>query len=222
MRIFLAFIATLFFADLQAQQVVSIDTLNIPYRKYLVADFGLRAAKVESEFASLPDKKVRNQTLTVYKTRKKEIEEQINKGVFFGDNSYLTFLKSQLEIIQKANANFKEIDQVKVLLAAAENANASASAEGYIVFNLPMFVRATNQYTIAYILCHEIAHRLLNHSYNSVVASAQLHTSSEIKDKTSSIKKINTTRENWLLNFLDKSFTRTEKLVVRLNFKLTP
>ena len=189
MRFFLAIISVLFFADLQAQQVVSIDTLNIPYRKYLVADFGLRAAKVESEFASLVDKKVRNQTLTVYKTRKKDIEEQINKGVFFGDNSYLKFLKSQLDIIQKANPNFKEIDQVKVLVAAAENANASASAEGYIVFNLPMFVRATNQYTIAYILCHEIAHRLLNHSYNSVVASAQLHTSTEIKEKTSSIKK---------------------------------
>ncbi len=188
-RFFYAFVAVLIFFDLQAQQRVSIDTLNLQYRKLLVADFGLRAAKVESDFASLSDKKVRNQTLTVYKTRKKDIQEQINKGVFFGDNTYVTFLQSQLEIVQKANPSFKEIDQVKVLVAASENPNASASAEGYIVFNLPMFLRATNQYTIAYILCHEIAHRLLNHSYNSVVASAQLHTSSDIKDKTSSIKK---------------------------------
>ena len=189
MKFFLAFVVVLIFGNVQAQQTVLIDTLNFPYRKSLVTDFGLRAAKVESEFSLLTDKRVRNQTMTVYKNRKKEVEGQINKGIFFGDNSYLTFLKSQLEIVQKANPEFKEIDQIKVLVAAAENPNASASVEGYIVFNLPMFLRATNQYTIAYVLCHEIAHRLLNHSYNSVVASAELNTSSDIKDKTASIKK---------------------------------
>lgn len=189
MRFFWALIAVFFFTDLRAQKAVLIDTLNLQYRKSLFDDFGSRAAKVESKFASLPERNVRNQTLKMYKTRKKDVEEQINKGLFFGDNLYETFLKSQLDIIEKANPNWKEINQVKVLVAAAENPNASASAEGYIVFNLPMFLRATNHYTIAYVLCHELAHRLLNHSYTSVVASAELNTSSDFKAKTSSIKK---------------------------------
>ncbi|WP_318640176.1 M48 family metalloprotease [Flavobacterium ardleyense] len=188
-RFFLALAAVFILTDLQAQHAVSIDTLNLQYRKSLIIDYGLRAAKVESEFASLTDRSVRNQTLKVYKSRKKDVEEQINKGLFFGDNSYTTFLKSQLDVIEKANPNWKEINQVTILVAAAENPNASASAEGYVVFNLPMFLRARNQFTIAYVLCHEIAHRLLNHSYTSVVASAELNTSSDIKAKTSSIKK---------------------------------
>ena len=184
-----AIIASLIFSNLQAQQPTLVDTMNIQYRKMLLSDYALRSAKVENDFATLPDKQIRTKTLKVFKARKKEVEEQINKGVFYGNNPYLTLLNSQLETIQHANPAHKKINQIQVLLATAETTNASASIEGYIVFNLPMFLKANNEFTIAYILCHEIAHYLLNHSYNSIVASAELNTSAEIKDKTTSIKK---------------------------------
>lgn len=54
---------------------------------------------------------------------------------------------------------------------------------------IPLIKKIENQYQLAFILSHEIAHNLLSHSYNGMIAHAAMVHSSEIKKQTKEIQK---------------------------------
>ncbi|MGK4566422.1 M48 family metalloprotease [Flavobacterium sp. 3HN19-14] len=88
--------------------------------------------------------------------------------------------------MQQANPN-ENFSNIKVLLAVSDEVNAYNFGEGIVVIDLPLLLQTDNEYELAFILAHEIAHQQLDHVYGSALKRFQFSNSDEMRDKTRAI-----------------------------------
>lgn len=175
----------------QSQSLTLIDTTKQDFRKILIESYTKSTEKQQNIFKeSLTDKKIQKEVITSYKEVNDEFIEQINKGFFVESPAYQKLLNKLLNQIAVSNPNYKQISNTQILLSFGNKPNAYAIGNDIVVILIPLIKSLANEQQLAFILAHEIAHNLLNHSYDGLVEYAELHHSKEIKRQTQNIQKI--------------------------------
>lgn len=116
--------------------------------------------------------------------------EKISEGHFVDDKLYSSFFNGVLDKLREANPNFPQIERTKILLSHGTAPNAYAIGDDIIVLYVPLLTNLENESQLAYIISHEIAHNLLEHSTKGMMAYSSLQQSQELKQKTKQIKRM--------------------------------
>jgi len=124
----------------------------------------------------------------MYKEINSDFFNTIEEGVFFENENYQLLFDNILSDIQEANIDFPQIKNTKILLSHGAIPNAYAIGNDIIVIYLALIKNITNQYELSFIICHEIAHNLLQHSYKDIINSASLKKSSDVRKNAQKIK----------------------------------
>jgi hypothetical protein len=172
-----------------SQEIVIVDTANHQYKKEFINLYTQRVAQQQLVFEKIPDKKIRKEVESTYKEVSTDFIENINKGFFIENESYRELLDGILDKIKTNNPDFPEISNTKILISFGVLPNAYAIGNDIVVVLVPLIKSIKNEYELAFIISHEIAHNLLQHSFNGVIEYATLKHSSELKKKTREIDK---------------------------------
>lgn len=190
MKLFLSVVLSVICFSVNAQNLVLVDSADSKFKKQLVNLYSSRVAKQQLKFnQQLSDKKIRKEVDVLYKDFSEDFIESINKGFFVENQTYQKFLEDILQQIQKNNPEYPDIANTKILLSFGTSPNAYAIGTNIVVVYIPLIKKIDNQYQLAFILSHEIAHNLLSHSYNGMIDHASMVHSSEIKKQTKEIQK---------------------------------
>jgi len=190
MKLFLSVVLSVIYFSVNAQNLVLVDSADSKFKKQLVNLYSSRVAKQQLKFnQQLSDKKIRKEVDVLYKDFSEDFIESINKGFFVENETYQKFLEDILQQIQKNNPEYPDIANTKILLSFGTSPNAYAIGTNIVVVYIPLIKKIDNQYQLAFILSHEIAHNLLSHSYNGMIDHASMVHSSEIKKQTKEIQK---------------------------------
>lgn len=173
----------------QTSSYIPIDTLDIAYRQRLKALYNERAAQNQLLFKSYPEKAMRNALVETGKEINEDFLKRVDKGYFVYSGFYEQQINALFQKIVSANPQYSGLATSHILLSFAQDPNAAAIGNGFVVINLPLFAEVKNEYELAFILCHELAHNLLNHPYEGLVKYARIKTSSDIKRQTREIEK---------------------------------
>lgn len=178
------------FQHVCAQHYVPADTSDTRYRDALIQTYKHRVEEQVKMFQfSTTDKKVRKELENLYDETTSSFSKDIVKGYVEQDTLFQNQLDLILAKLQRANPDHKEIGKTKVLLSYGVEPNALAVGNDFVVTFVPLLMKIRNEYEIAFIISHEIAHNLLNHSYNRLIAEAELRHSEEVKKKTKLVEK---------------------------------
>ena len=170
-----------------AQKTV-LDTINTVYKTKLTAHFDTQITKTKSRIDRIDERKVRKQLEAIYAESTAEFKALIKKGVFVEHDAYSDLVQSIFEKIRKNNLD-QNLNDIKLLLSVSKEINAYNAGDDIVVLNLPLLYKIDSQQELAFIICHEISHQLLNHVYNSMYNKCQQNHSIEIVQKTKEIEK---------------------------------
>ena len=121
--------------------------------------------KVLVESDSLIDKKKDKQYY--YKTSSYFLKRLYQSGlVLFNDqvSNYLNNIKDAI-----GHATNRSLDDVRVYAIKYSSVNAFTTTDGAIFVNLGLIARTKSEDELAFVLCHEIAHYLLQHNINGFI-----------------------------------------------------
>ncbi|KOS06137.1 hypothetical protein AM493_08905 [Flavobacterium akiainvivens] len=166
-----------------------VDTANAGYRAKLRSLYKERASHTMASYNGFMDKNFRKMLIESYTEINTEFIEKVNSGLFVQDAYYDEQLNGLFQQIVKANPQYAELASTRILLSFAESPNAYAMGDGFVVVHLPLLYNVTSMHELAYILCHELAHNLLNHPQGGLQEYAKINSSQEIKQKTREIEK---------------------------------
>ncbi|MDR2511111.1 MAG: M48 family metalloprotease [Bacteroidales bacterium] len=152
-----------------------------------------------TEMQNRKDAFLKNLSINGTKSEQKEVKSRFDKA--FSENlmkdvkkdrlllkSLLnTYLNGLLSEIKKANPEISE--DILLLVDRSYIANAYNFGDGTIVIYNYLLNCLQNEDQLVFVICHEIAHRQLEHSVNTVLARVRSDNSSDIKDKTKQLQK---------------------------------
>ena len=103
----------------------------------------------------------------IYKERFDQISKQFSDHEVITDPKAMAYLSALLDRVIKANPPINS-SELRVLFSKAWWPNAASMGEGTIFFNIGLFNRLENESQVIFVLCHELAHYLLDHSNNKI------------------------------------------------------
>lgn len=172
------------------QSFTPIDTSNVEYRNALKNLYSKRVVNQEKSFKeNISDSKISKEVASIYKEVTTEFVKSIEKGQFVDSPLYREKLDEILNNLKSSNPEYPTLANIKILLSHGSSPNAYAIGNDIIVIYIPLIKKVRNEYELAYIISHEIAHNILNHSYNGIIGYASLKQSDEIKQKTKELKR---------------------------------
>jgi len=187
------------FDNCLAQQAyhTPIDTSNIAYRNHLKELYKERSAKTLLSYTNFTDKNLRKAFVAAYKELNSEFITKVDNGHFAQVPLYEEQINILINQIVSANPQYSALISAQILLSFAESPNAFALGDGFVVVNIPLLARLENEHELAFIICHEFAHNLLNHPQNGLKEYVELKTSPELKKRAREIdrKKYNKAEE---------------------------
>jgi len=170
------------------QEKITIDTSSLAYRSSTQDYYRNQTIKTEKYIASIADKKLRKKYGEIYAEKKSDFLSLNNKGFFIYDEKYSQLIETVFQNIKKNNPN-ENLEDIKILLALSEEINACNIGENIVILNLPLLLNIDNEYQLAYIISHEIAHQKLDHVNKSILKRLQLNNSEQIKSKVAEIER---------------------------------
>ncbi|MCR5862940.1 M48 family metalloprotease [Flavobacterium sp. J372] len=173
----------------QPTKRIQVDTADIAYRTSLKNLYRERTAATLSSFKNMPDKKLGKAMAGQYEKVNSEFIAKIDEGTFVKAAYYEEKINSLFSKIVETNPQFTALASTKILLSFDEAPNAYAIGDGFVIIHLPLFSHLTKEHEIAFVLCHELAHNLLNHPQNGLKEYSQMMGSSEIAKQTREIEK---------------------------------
>lgn len=187
---FLGIVFIFLFQLVSAQELILIDTANHKYRKSLSALYKKRVSVQENVFnQSISDRRVRKEVIDAYQEIAEEFIDGIESGNFVYEENYNQLFEGILNQLASANPQYNTIGDTKILLSYGAQPNAYAIGNEIVVIYLPLIKQLRNEYELAFVISHEIAHNLLNHSYDGLVNHFELKHSKEIKKQTRNINR---------------------------------
>ncbi len=124
-------------------------------------------------------KDVRKDLEFMYRERSTAITDDLNGEDFIFGHPVNTYLENILGTILKAQTT--DIGEIRLLVSKDPAPNAACYGEGTIIMNLGLLVRVQNEAEIAMVLCHELAHQILDHSDNGIAEYAALKNDREFE-----------------------------------------
>ncbi|MEE9408073.1 MAG: M48 family metallopeptidase [Polaribacter sp.] len=128
------------------------------------------------------DAKHRSKLKKQFRKRNETILELIKDSVFVFHKEYDTFLSNILEEINSENPTLKSKDY-KFFFNRLATPNAACFGNEVFMINTGLFHFLENEDEFAFIVCHEIAHQVLNHVDNNIKKYVNTVNSKEVKRK---------------------------------------
>lgn len=183
------FLIAFFFMEFSfAQNAVIIDTINHDYRASLKEFYAYQTSINQAILEVGMSRKIRNQFEEMYLDNKKDFISLIDKGVFFENKNYSSLFETIFERLKNNNSELAS-SEIKLLLGFSDESNAYNNGENIVVINLPLIRDLKNEYQLAFVISHEIAHQKLNHVHEGIVKRLNKYNSEELVQKTKSIDK---------------------------------
>lgn len=161
------------------------------------------AARYSADLSSLSGEN-KKYIAEIYKERLTSIQDKFRENEIITDPAVTGYLQAVCQQILKANPTIKAAD-LRVLFSRAWWPNASSMGEGTILFNIGLFNRLSSESEVAFVLCHELAHYLLNHGNNSIARYVNTLYSDDFQKKLKEIQK-SEYRRNQQVEALAKNF----------------
>ncbi|MBS3913748.1 MAG: M48 family metalloprotease [Bacteroidetes bacterium] len=123
----------------------------------------------------------------IYKIRWMANVNRTEAGYYVFDYKWLHYLDLIQEEISKKNMHY-DMSNIKVVLGRYNIANAFSVGDGTIVLDIGLLPHLENEDQLAFILCHEFSHVLLNHWKKTIDNKLRSYNSSIFRNKLSKIK----------------------------------
>lgn len=155
--------------------------------------------------------------LNLYRARYKEVKSLVESRDLMLDSSLEVYLQQLLAPILKANPGINP-SRFRIYFSHAEWPNAYSTGEGTLVFNAALFTRLKNESQVAFVLCHELSHLLLDHSNRQIHDYIHTIYSDSVQEKLKVIKKQEFERNKQLdqlelqLAFKSRHYSRTYEM----------
>lgn len=174
---------------LSAQNIILFDSIQTQQNNKLLLElYDTRVNEQLTVFKNLEiDKKIRKEIENSYTEFTTDFVKKINQNHFISNHKYDSFFENIVLKIQEKNPNYTSLSKIKILLSYGKTPNAYSIGNDIVVVMIPLIKDIQNEYELAFILCHEIAHNLLNHSNQELINYATLKNSSELKKQTKDI-----------------------------------
>jgi Zn-dependent protease with chaperone function len=105
-----------------------------------------------------------------YKNRRDFLLGLLSEGEFIFESPIYDYVKGIFDQVLAANP---EIDPKTVMLLSRSGIpNAFTTGDGFFVINLGLLVRLYNADQLAFVICHELGHQILNHTNNRIRVAA--------------------------------------------------
>jgi Zn-dependent protease with chaperone function len=179
-----------FFICFQAvfgQKYIPIDTADRPKREEFVKIYESSNNDFAQILKSKYDGKLKKELLKTYEEFVKDFSKEIKEGQFSFDQR---FLKKANEILDEIKAKNSQVPQnLKILVSKNPSLNAFCLPDGTFSLNMGLFYWLNNEDQVAGIICHEIGHKILEHSIKTQIKVIEDATSDNTKNAIRSIKK---------------------------------
>lgn len=173
-----------------AQKKNIFDTVQPAYKQQLLSFYESSVASQKLNFShQISDKKTKNDLEATYTDVTNDFKENINKGIFLDNEIYRNTVQQLIKNVQENNPKQKQLKHTTILFSFGINPNAYAIGNDIIVLYIPLLQKLENEMQLAFIICHEIAHNLLQHSYNSIIEYATLKNSEQLIKQTRALEK---------------------------------
>lgn len=140
-------------------------TVDQPMLNKLVAQFE-QQHKTALTITALPSK-YRKDYEEVYNSRWEHIKGVFDRKEVYTAEPARKYMADLVDIIVKGNPSLKAYP-LHCYFSRTSEPNASYIGQGIILFNMGLFEKLENESQAAFVLCHEIAHYVLQHSDNSI------------------------------------------------------
>ncbi|MDO1499641.1 M48 family metalloprotease [Winogradskyella maritima] len=124
----------------------------------------------------------------VFKGRDELVFKQINDSAFFFNTEFDKYVNHVLDEIYSNNPSVDTSD-FKFFLRNSIAPNASCYGDGMFDIHLGLFDTLKSDDEFAFVLCHEIAHKILEHPLNNVTNAISRLNSDETKAQLKTIKR---------------------------------
>jgi len=142
--------------------------------------------RYKSELDKLPTRNKKDY-LDVYGRRWEHIKEKFDKQEIYTSKDAQDYLDRLVALIVKGNPVLQG-PSFRCYFSRSAIPNASYIGEGIILFHMGLFSRMGNESEVVFVLCHEMAHLLLQHTENSITQYVTTLNSPEVQEQLKKIK----------------------------------
>lgn len=139
-----------------------------------------------------------------YDQRTETLMDWAEFGHLVFDKRSINYLNSIKDEIARTNTNM-DLSEIKLVIARYYWANAFSVGEGTIVFNVGLIPHLKSEDQLAFIMCHEFAHYLLDHSQKEVLRRLMAADSEEFRAELKDISKSEYYQASRLKELLSKN-----------------
>lgn len=144
--------------------------------------------KINSDFIDKIDGDHSPKIKKVFKNRDEKVIKAIRDSTYYFNATLQTNLNTILENIYEANPTIDHQDY-SFFIKNSIIPNAACFGDGMFEVNLGLFTTLIYDDEIAFVLCHEIAHKLLEHSLKKVTRHVSTLNSKETKKRVRKLKR---------------------------------
>ena len=167
------------------QNYVPIDTIDKPQREDFITHYKLRSEKFNRDIKVKYSGKTGRELEQNYKSFQGDFTKEINKGRFSFYSGFITDINVIIDEIRKENIDIP--DDLQIVVAKDNTPNAYCLGEGTFVVNMGLYYYLENEDQVASVICHELAHYMLDHSLKSQLR--RINQTEQDKDKIKEIKR---------------------------------
>lgn len=163
------------------------DAINV-YKPSDYEAFKQRITNTNAIFLDKIDGKFSSKIKKVFKKRDEKIIEAIEDSMYFFNDTLRNSLNDILKNIYRSNPQISS-DNYFFFIRNSAVPNAACYGDGNYELNLGLFSACKTDDELAFVICHEIAHLLLNHSIKNVTKRVVELNSDDTKKKIREIKR---------------------------------
>lgn len=171
--------------QLFSQNYTPIDTTKNINRDLFFKEFKSRSELFLNEIKTKYNSKTAKYINNNYSQFSNEFSSEIKNGQFIFEEELLIYVNSIYTKIQSSNPELSNLN-VKILISKDHSLNAYCIVDGTFVLHLGLFYWLENEAQIAGVLCHELSHKILEHSLKK--QERLFIESKDVKQKISSLK----------------------------------
>ena len=173
-------------SQLFSQKYIPIDSTKHEKRDVFVKEYKAYNDLFVKEIKSKYDSKVSKYIANNYIEFSKEFGTEIKKGNFIFEEEITNYILKILDDIKKVNPELSKYD-FKILVSKSHSLNAYCIVDGTFVINIGLFYWLDNEDQFAGVISHEIAHKVLEHSFKK--QEKDFYDDKVSKEKLNSLKK---------------------------------
>lgn len=154
--------------------------------------------------------------VNLYQARFNYIDFQVREGLILYEKGLYDYLNNLKSLIIKENG--LESDEIMLFVSYSPIPNAFSLGDGVIVFNLGLLHRLKNEAQVTFIMSHEIAHFISDHSNSTAIKNKNQIESQLSKERLDSLLNQKYNRRELVSNFLKEvfyeqmSYSRTQEI----------